>query len=146
MNIKFKKLHPDAKLPQHAKSGDAGMDLVAIDIIADDYGNWTHHYGIAVEIPEGNVGLLMHRSSVYKQDQMMTNCVGVIDSGYRGEVMGKFLPVDKYPSGSQDPGPYNVGERTAQLLIVPVRTVRSEWAEELSDSERGADGHGSTGA
>lgn len=145
MNIKFKKLHKDAVLPVQAKEGDAGMDLTCVETKNDDYGNVTHHYGLAVEIPPGNVGFLMHRSSVYKQDQMMTNCVGVIDSGYRGEIMGKFLPVDKYPSGSEDPGPYEVGQRTAQLVILPIRTVVSEWAEELSSSERGTDGHGSSG-
>lgn len=146
MIIKFKKLSDKAVLPTQAKRGDAGMDLTCIEIDHDDYGNQTHHYGLAVEIPEGNVGFLMHRSSVYKQDQMMTNCVGVIDSGYRGEIMGKFLPVDKYPSGTEDPGPYVEGERTAQLVILPVRTIVSEWAEELSETERGEGGHGSTGS
>lgn len=144
MNIKFKKLREGAKLPQHSVSGDAGMDLTAIEIRKDEFGCLTHYYGIAVEIPVGNVGLLFMRSSVYKKDQTFSNAVGVIDSGYRGEIMAKFRPADSYPS-LEEPTQYDEGDRTAQLLILPVRTIVSEWAEELENSERGESGHGSTG-
>ena len=85
MEIKIKKLHPDAIIPKYAKSGDAGMDLTAINVTTD-YGCLTYHTGLAVEIPRWHVGLLFPRSSVYKGRQILTNCVGVIDSGYTGEV------------------------------------------------------------
>lgn len=144
MNIKFKQLRPEGVLPIQG-TGDAGMDLTCVEINNDDYGNVTHHFGIAVEIPEGNVGLMFMRSSVYKKDQMLSNAVGVIDSGYRGELMAKFLPADSYLHGLEDKVPYEVGERSAQLVIVPVRTIISEWAAELAISERGESGYGSTG-
>lgn len=144
MNIKFKKLHPNAILPSHKIEGDAGLDLTTVEAVNDDFGNVTHHYGLAVEIPPGNVGLLFMRSSVKERDQMFTNAVGVIDSGYRGEIMANFMPADSYLHGQTDKIPYQVGDRTAQLLILPVRTIISEWAEELSSTERGEGGHGST--
>src|SRR6056300_385461 len=89
LEVKIKKLHPDAVIPEYAKDGDAGMDLTAINVTAD-YGCLTYHTGLAVEIPRWHVGLLFPRSSVYKGRQMLTNCVGVIDSGYRGEIMLKY--------------------------------------------------------
>ena len=83
MKVKIKRLHEDAVIPKYAKPGDAGVDLTAVDIIADG-GNLTYKTGIAVEIPTGYVGLLFPRSSVYKTGQTLTNCVGVIDSGSTG--------------------------------------------------------------
>lgn len=144
MVIKFKKLHNDAKLPQHHHSGDAGIDLTVVSIEADNYGNHVHKFGLAVEIPEGNVGLVFMRSSIFKKDIMLSNAVGVIDSNYRGELMAKFLPADKFLNGEPEE-PYKEGEKSVQLLIVPVRTLQTEWAEELSDTTRGAGGYGSTG-
>lgn len=144
MNIKFKKLHPQAVLPIHQNEGDAGLDLTTVDAKMTEYGTMRHYFGLAVEIPPGNVGLLFMRSSVYKTDQTFSNAVGVIDSGYRGELMADFRPADSYASGSEDPKPYEVGERTAQLVIIPVRTIISEWSDTLSESERGESGHGST--
>ena len=91
MKIKIKKLHNDAVIPQYAKPGDAGMDLTAVDVSAD-LGYLTYKTGIAIQIPEGHVGLLFPRSSIYKTGQTLSNCVGVIDSGYRGEIMMKFTP------------------------------------------------------
>ena len=89
MKINIKKLHPDAVIPRYAKPGDAGMDLTAVDV-SSDYSCLTYKTGLAIEIPEGYVGLLFPRSSVYKTGQQLSNCVGVIDSGYRGEIMMKF--------------------------------------------------------
>ena len=78
MKVKIKKLHPDAVIPKYAKPGDAGLDLTAIDVVAD--GNTlTYKTGLAVEIPFWHVGLLFPRSSVYKTGQTLTNCVGVIE-------------------------------------------------------------------
>ena len=137
MKVKIKKLHPDAVVPKYAKSGDAGLDLTATDIEADS-SNLTYKTGLAVEIPHGHVGLLFPRSSVYKTGQTLTNCVGVIDSGYRGEIMMKF---SLSPYGRE----YNIGDRIGQLIIMPYPEVQFEEVEDLSSTERGEDGYGSTG-
>ena len=90
MIIKVKKLHPDAVIPTYAKHGDAAMDLYATSVDYDKYGNLVCHTGLALEIPEGHVGLLFPRSSISKTALTLRNSVGVVDSGYRGEVMLKF--------------------------------------------------------
>lgn len=137
MKVKIKKLHPDAVVPKYAKSGDAGLDLTATDIEADS-ANLTYKTGLAVEIPRGHVGLLFPRSSVYKTGQTLTNCVGVIDSGYRGEIMMKF---SLSPYGRE----YNIGDRIGQLIIMPYPEVQFEEVEDLSSTDRGEGGYGSTG-
>lgn len=137
MKVKIKKLHPDAVVPKYAKSGDAGLDLTATDIEADS-ANLTYKTGLAVEIPYGHVGLLFPRSSVYKTGQTLTNCVGVIDSGYRGEIMMKF---SLSPYGRE----YNIGDRIGQLIIMPYPEVQFEEVEDLSPTDRGEGGYGSTG-
>ena len=90
MKVNIKKLNENAVIPSYAKAGDAGMDLVAISKEYDDHGNVVYGTGLAFEIPEGYVGLLFPRSSNAKMDLLSTNAVGVIDSGYRGEVMMKL--------------------------------------------------------
>ena len=92
-----------------------------------------------MEIPEGHVGLLYPRSSISKTSCSLRNAVGVIDSGYRGEIMLKF-------SCSTNLNIYNVGDRVAQLIIMPYPQVQFEEVEELSDTDRGEGGFGSTGA
>lgn len=139
MKLKFKKLDQDSVLPKHSKQGDAGLDLTAINIVIDGQQD-THHYGVSVEIPEGNVGLLFPRSSIRKHDVRLSNAVGVIDSSYRGELMAVF-DVNHFPGER-----YKVGDRTAQLVIVPFVSCVTEWSEELSQTERGKNGYGSTGA
>ena len=137
MKIKMKKLHPDAVIPRYAKAGDAGLDLTAVEIVADG-SLLTYKTGLAVEIPDGYVGLLFPRSSVYKTGQTLTNCVGVIDSGYRGEIMMKF---SFSPQGLE----YEVGDRVGQLLIMPYPKVEFVEVNELSETSRGSGGYGSTG-
>lgn len=90
MKIKFKKLLHNAVTPLQGHRGDAGYDLTAAEVTIDDNGIITYNSGIAVEIPHGYVGLLFPRSSIYKKGLKLTNCVGVIDSPYRGPVMAKF--------------------------------------------------------
>ena len=91
MKVNIKKLHPKAIIPKYAKAGDAGMDLYAIEQgEADKYGNMVYKTGLAMEIPKGYVGLIYPRSSVSKTSHMLRNHVGIIDSGYRGEIMLKF--------------------------------------------------------
>ena len=96
MEVKIKKLCETAVIPSYAKPGDAGMDLVATSRVFDKYGNVEYGTGLAMEIPEGYVGLIFARSSISKQDLSLANAVGVIDSGYRGEIKFKFKPTLSY--------------------------------------------------
>ena len=80
MKVKIKKLNENAVIPSYSKQGDAGMDLVATSKIFDKYGNIEYWTGLAMEIPEGHVGLIFPRSSISKKDLALTNAVGVIDS------------------------------------------------------------------
>jgi dUTP pyrophosphatase len=141
MQVKIKKLHVDAVIPAYSKPGDAGMDLTAVSATQDQYGNVVYGIGLAIEIPEGHVGLLFPRSSNSKTDLYLTNHVGVIDSGYRGEIMFKFRPIN----GLLNAKVFQVGDRVGQLIIIPYPQIELTEAEELSDSERGEGGFGSTG-
>ena len=148
MKVKIKKLHEDAVIPAYAKEGDAGLDFTAVNISKDNVGNITYHTGLAVAIPDGYVGLLFPRSSISKKQQFLTNCVGVIDSGYRGEIMAKFKPVmGSYETILElfESNEYEIGDRVVQLLIIPYPQIELEEVEELSSSERGHNGFGSTG-
>lgn len=171
MKVRIKKLHKDAIIPQYAKKGDAGMDLTAVDYYYDTDGCIVYKTGLAVEIPDGFVGLVFPRSSVSKKDLLLTNGVGVIDSGYRGEILAKFKPVaffepnddtefddDKFKSCAQVHLPqsdgeyvyenafkYNLGERIAQLIIMPYPQIEFEEVEELTKTDRGDGGFGSSG-
>jgi dUTP pyrophosphatase len=137
VRVKIKKLNEDAKIPKYAKPGDAGMDLTAIDAVHDnDF--VTYHTGLAMEIPQGHLGFLFPRSSVYKTGQKLTNSVGVIDSGYRGEIMLKF-------SKSHSNKEYNIGDRVGQIIIMPYPLVTFYESADLSQTERGTGGYGSTG-
>ena len=102
MEVKIKKLCETAVIPSYAKPGDAGMDLVATSRIFDKYGNVEYGTGLAMEIPEGYVGLIFARSSVCKKDLALSNCVGIIDSGYRGEIKFKFKPTLAYMEDSYE--------------------------------------------
>ena len=93
-----------------------------------------------MEIPQGYVGLIFPRSSVRNQDLLLTNCVGVIDSGYRGELQATFKKTNGLDSTK-----YNVGDRGAQIIILPYPQVFMVESDELSDTERGTGGFGSTG-
>ena len=139
MKVKIKKLHEDAVIPSYAKPGDAGVDLYSVKVERDKNKNAVHYTGLAIEIPEGHVGLLFPRSSISKTSCSLRNAVGVIDSGYRGEVMLKF-------ACSSNLDCYKVGDRVGQLIIMPYPQVQFEEVEELSDSDRGEGGFGSTGA
>ena len=137
MNVKIKKLHELVEIPTYAKPGDAGLDLTAIDITTDANGNAVCHTGLAVEIPEGYVGLVFPRSSISKYDMHLRNSVGVIDSGYRGEIMVKF---GFLPEGTL----YKMGDKVAQLIILPYPQITFEEVTELSETERGEGHFGST--
>ena len=139
IEIKFKKLYADAVMPTKAHPSDAGADLVATSKHWDDEKQcWIYGTGIATEIPEGYVGLVFPRSSIRKYGLALANSIGVIDSGYRGEIMCSFKPTGSCPT-------YNVGDKVAQMIIMPYPIVNYVEVTELSDSERGEGGHGSTG-
>ena len=137
MKVNIKKLHPDAVIPKYARPGDAGMYLTAIDFVADG-STLTYKTGLAIEIPFWHVGLLFPRSSVYKTGQTLTNCVGVIDSGYRGEIMLKYT-LSPYAKE------YEIGDRVGQLVIMPYPKIDFIEVDELIPSDRGQGGYGSTG-
>lgn len=140
IKVKIKKLVPEAVIPKYAKDGDAGLDLVATSaascFLYIEYGT-----GLAVEIPRGHVGLLFPRSSITNKTLMVKNSVGVIDSGYRGEIKVRAQRVNE--SSLKDI--YEVGDKVAQLIIMPYPSIEFEEVEELSSSERGEGGYGSTG-
>ena len=143
MKVRIKKLHENAVVPVYSKEGDAGLDFTAISISKDNVGNITYHTGLAVEIPQGYVGLLFPRSSISKKQQFLTNSVGVIDSGYRGEIMFKFKPSSIGHSMIYS-NTYEIGDRIGQIIILPYPQIEFEEVEELSSSERGHGGFGST--
>ena len=138
--VKVKKLDPNAVIPSYSKIGDAGMDLTITKEIENTSFSVSYGFGIAMEIPKGYVGLVFPRSSVRNQDLILSNCVGVIDSGYRGEIQATFKKTNGLDSLK-----YNVGERGAQIIILPYPQVFMTEVPELSDSERGEGGFGSTG-
>lgn len=142
MEVKIKKLDSRAVIPTYSKPGDAGMDITAISMKYEkdylEYGT-----GLSFEVPEGYVMLIFPRSSVSKKDMMLANCVGVLDSGYRGELKLRFNIM--YQPGKLLRSYYNTGEKIGQIMIIPYPTVEFTEVEELSDSERGEGGFGSTG-
>ena len=143
MEIKFKRLSENAVAPVKAHNTDAGFDLTCSEITTElnECGQLilVYHTGLAIEIPEGWYGDIRPRSSIFKKPLRICNAPGTIDSGYRGEVTVKMaVTTDVVPSV------YKVGERFAQLLILPVPEVTFTESEELTDTERGEGGYGST--
>jgi dUTP pyrophosphatase len=141
MKVKFKKLSKNAVLPSYAKPGDAGLDMTAISKkVVDEkkYGYIEYSTGLAVEIPEGFAGFLLPRSSVSETGLILANSVGLIDSGYRGEIKFRYKAIpDTYQ--------YEIGDRVGQLVILPYPIIDVSEESELSESERGSNGYGSTG-
>lgn len=142
LNVRVKKVKENATIPSYATHGDAGVDLVAVSKHTDIMNSIvSYDTGIAVEIPEGYVGLVFPRSSVRKYDLQLSNSVGVIDSGYRGTIQFTFRVLDSISS----PKMYEVGDRIGQLIILPYPIVNFIEVDELSDTVRGEGGFGSTG-
>ena len=138
IKLKIKKLDDRATIPSYAKKGDAGIDLVATTMISNGY---FIGYGtdLAIEIPEGYVGYIFPRSSISKTDHYLRNSVGVIDSGYRGEIKIRMSIPEL---GSKQ---YINGDKIAQLIIMKLPWVDIEEVDELSETDRGEGGFGSTG-
>ena len=118
MKVRIKKLHENAVIPSYAKPGDAGLDLTATSKSYDRHHNVVYGTGLAFEIPEGYVGLLFPRSSNFRYNVLLTNSVGVLDSGYRGEVMFKYRCSSgsgaDYKIGDKEESPFNSCKRTKQ--------------------------------
>lgn len=145
LDIKFKKLVPEAVAPKYAHIGDAGMDITCTSYEYDKENDcYMYHSGLAFEVPEGYVMLIFPRSSNRKTDYYLTNHVGVLDSCYRGELMFAFKKRDDNRDNYNKP-PYEVGDRVAQIIILPYPMVQMIESETLSETDRGAGGFGSTG-
>lgn len=138
IDVKIRKVHPDAVIPQYATDGSAGMDVTAISMsVTDKY--IEYDTGLAFEIPEGYVMLVFPRSSISKYDLVLANSVPVIDSDYRGTVKLRFKP-----TGIGLGKVYAVGDRIGQVMIVPYPKIEFNETEELSETKRGSGGFGST--
>lgn len=142
MKVKIKRLDSNAKIPTYANPGDAGMDIYATSMkFTEDY--IEYGTGLSFEVPEGYVMLIFPRSSISNKDLVLTNSVGVLDSGYRGELRFRFKRL-------REPGKlrmdlYNPGDKIGQIMIIPYPTIEFEEVESLSDSVRGVGGFGSSG-
>ena len=138
MEIKVKKLTPKAEIPQYAHIGDAALDVKAVSRnITDKY--IEYGTGLSFEIPQGYVMLIFPRSSVSNQDLSLANCVGVLDSTYRGELKLRFRVI----LNAQDI--YEVGDKVGQILVIPYPVLSFKETDELSTTDRGSGGFGSPG-
>jgi dUTP pyrophosphatase len=140
--LPFHRLRDEAELPQAQHSGDAGLDLrSAVDVIVEPGERVMIPTGVAVAIPAGHAGLVLPRSGLAaKHGRTMANAPGLIDAGYRGEVICAAVNLDR-----ETPVKVRVGDRIAQLVVVALPDLQPTWADELPDSTRGAGGFGSTG-
>ena len=143
MNIDFERLRPEAVLPTRAHPGDAGLDLYsAVDVDVRPGEREMVPTGVAVAIPEGHAGLVLPRSGLASRHGLtLANAPGLIDAGYRGEVICATVNLDR-----EHPVRIQKGDRIAQLLVVPFAELAPDWVEQLPGSDRGEDGFGSTGA
>lgn len=144
MEIKFKKLHPEAKMPTYGTEGAAGFDFYSTNTggvfpsVPVIFGT-----GVAIEVPPGHVLLMFSRSGHGFTDNVrLANCVGVIDSDYRGEIK---IKLSRDPNGCSNPLLVKAGDRIAQGIILPVPKITFSLVEELEATARGQNGYGSTG-
>lgn len=142
MKVNIKKLNENAVIPQYATDGSAGMDVTAVSVnITDDY--IEYDTGLAIETPPGYVTLMFPRSSNSKKDLLLCNSVGICDSDYRGPLKFRFKRVKGLHSAPLRQ--YEVGDRIGQIMILPYPTIEFNEASELSDTQRGNGGFGSSG-
>ena len=141
MNVKIKLLSESATLPTYAKEGDAAVDLYSTSVKLDEHGNIIYGTDLSIEIPAGHVGLLFPRSSVSRTSMSLANSVGVIDSGYRGEILLKYRRTNATHNSI-----YQQGDRVGQLIIIPYPKINFIVSEKLSTTERGDGGFGSSGS
>lgn len=141
MNIQLKKLYAEATIPSYSREGDAALDLHALYEELQN-GQATYGTGIAIKIPEGHVGLIFPRSSITKYDLALANSVGVIDSNYTGEIIVKFNLLKQAEYARM----YSLGDRIAQLIILPIPQINFVEVDSLPVTNRGEQGFGSSGA
>jgi dUTP pyrophosphatase len=143
--IKVKKTNDTAKIPVKATKGANGFDLTAVskrkvyETASSELKYIEYGTGISIELPEDYAALVLPRSSVTNTSLMLGNSVGLIDSDYRGEITLRFR------TNNQSISEYMIGDRIGQLLILKVPRIVLEESLELSDTERGEKGYGSTG-
>lgn len=152
MKVNIKKLHADAVIPAYAHSSDAGLDMIAVSKEYDKDGNIVYGTGIAIAIPKNHVGYLFPRSSVSKKDIVLANSVGVIDSGYTGEIIFKFkrtfmfreinMQVDE--NWIEHHHDYEIGDKIGQIIIMPIPHIEFNEVDELTHTDRGTGSFGST--
>ena len=142
MDLPVKRLNDEARLPQRAHDGDAGLDLCACEAAHLGPGErWSVGTGIAIEVPDGHAGLVLPRSGLAREHGIaLVNAPGLIDSGYRGEVRVLLLNTDPAETFRIE-----AGDRIAQLVIVPIATAVVVEADALTESARGGGGFGSSG-
>lgn len=140
MRINFKKVATNAITPTYAHHDDACLDLYASKVtLNEESGYIEYHTGIALEIPDGYVGLVYPRSSISNKNLMLKNSVGIIDAGYRGEINLRFIEVgDKFDR-------YKIGDKIGQIMIIPRPKIILNEVAELSTTDRGATGFGGSG-
>lgn len=141
IKVKIKRLDLAAKIPSYSKTHDACMDITAISesyINNDGYGYIEYGTGLAFEVPEDHVMLIFPRSSISNTGMLLSNSVGVLDSGYRGELRFRFKYI-------KDSVKYNIGDRVGQLMIIPRPVIEFEEVDDLDATDRGSGGFGSTG-
>ncbi|MGZ6544190.1 MAG: dUTP diphosphatase [Actinomycetota bacterium] len=142
MQLSFRRVRPEAQLPAAQHPGDAGLDLrAAVDAVVKPGERAMIPTGVAVAIPDGHAGLVLPRSGLAsKQGLTLANAPGLIDAGYRGEVVCAVVNLDRSASVE-----IATGDRIAQLVVVALPEVTPAWAEELPETHRGGGGFGSTG-
>tara|TARA_B100000282_G_C31473570_1_gene372420 strand:+ start:120 stop:545 length:426 start_codon:yes stop_codon:yes gene_type:complete len=140
MNVKFKKLTDNAFAPVKIHESDAGFDLIAISRKINKNPEYIEYgTGLAIEIPDGYVGLIFPRSSISKTSFYLRNSVGVIDAGYRGEIKLRFgIDNDSLIQ-------YSLYNKIGQLLFMKIPEIKMIESESLTDTSRGDGGFGSTG-
>jgi dUTP pyrophosphatase len=143
MEIQVRRLHPDAVVPDYAREGDAGCDLVSVETctLAPGGGRALVGTGLSVAIPEGHGGFVLPRSGLAaRQGVTCINAPGLIDPGYRGEVRVALVNLDP-----ECEYVVHAGDRIAQLVVLPVEAISFAVVDELPAAERGHGGFGSTG-
>jgi dUTP pyrophosphatase len=142
-DLRFKRLRPEAALPRPAHEGDAGLDLQsAVDVVVDPGARVLVPTGVAVAIPDRHAGLVLPRSGLASRRGLtLANAPGLIDAGYRGEIVCAVVNLDR-----RERVEIARGDRIAQLVIVKLPQVEPVWVDDLPETRRGSAGFGSTGS
>ena len=139
IDVKIRKVHPDAIIPFRAHATDAGMDVTAISMeMTEDYVEYDT--GLQFQLPEGYAMLIFPRSSNSKKDLLLCNSVGILDAGYTGNLKLRFkLTTEGYTEKI-----YNPGDKVGQIMIIPYPEINFIETEMFNETERGNGGFGST--